>query len=82
MKRTQIQLTDVQAETLARLAKLKKLSIAEIIRQGVELYLRMLGARSLEDMKERAISAAGRFKSGTKDLSTKHDEYLTEAFKK
>lgn len=34
----------------------------------------------LEERRRRAIAAAGRFRSGIPDLSSKHDEYLENAF--
>ena len=39
MIRTQIQLTEEQMEALRRLAALKKKSMADLVRQSVELYL-------------------------------------------
>ena len=33
-----------------------------------------------EDRRKRAIAAAGRFRSDVTDLSTRHDEYLEEAY--
>ncbi len=32
-------------------------------------------------MRQRALSAAGRFRSGYPDLSTRHDEYLSEDYR-
>lgn len=82
MRRTQIQLTEEQSETLIKLARLKGLSIAELIRRSITQYLRMLGTISFEEQKRRAIAVAGRFSSSSGDISTKHDKYLVEAFKK
>lgn len=80
MIRTQIQLTEYQAKNLKKIANKKRISIAEIIRQGVDGFIRFSGEVSVEELKRRAIAAAGCFRSGRKDISTKHDEYLTEAF--
>jgi Arc/MetJ-type ribon-helix-helix transcriptional regulator len=33
-----------------------------------------------EELKRRAIAAAGRFRSGTSDLSANHDKYLEDSF--
>jgi hypothetical protein len=33
-----------------------------------------------EERHKRALDAAGRFRSGLRDLSTEHDKYLEEAF--
>jgi len=81
MIRTQIQLTEEQAKTLKKIATKKHVSMAEIIRQGVSNLMRSSGEVTMEERKKRAIAAAGRFHSGKKDISTKHDEYLTEAFR-
>ena len=80
MIRTQIQLTEEQSKNLKRLAGKKHVSISELIRQGVNVLMRS-GEANIEDRKKRAIAAAGRFRSGKKDISLKHDEYLTEAFR-
>ena len=80
MIRTQIQLTEEQLKNLKRLASKKHVSISELIRQGVNVLIRS-GEANIEDRKKRAIAAAGRFRSGKKDISVKHDEYLTEAFR-
>ncbi len=80
MVRTQIQLTEKQAKRLRSLAKNKKVSIAELIRQGVDLLLRNSSVLDVEERKKNAIQAIGRFSSGTRDISEKHDKYLDEAF--
>jgi Ribbon-helix-helix protein, copG family len=79
MIRTQVQLTDKQAEALRRRSKREKVSVAEIVRQAIDAFTRAdpPGERELRD---RAIRAAGRFASGRHDTSTHHDEALVEAF--
>ncbi len=81
MIRTQIQLTEEQAKTLKKIAGKKHVSMAELIRQGVNNLMRSSGEVTMEERKKRAVAAAGRFHSGKKDISTKHDDYLTEAFR-
>lgn len=81
MIRTQIQLTEEQVKTLKKIANKKQVSLAELIRQGVNALMRLSGEVSIEERKKRAIVAAGRFHSGKQDISAKHDEYLTEAFR-
>jgi Arc/MetJ-type ribon-helix-helix transcriptional regulator len=80
MVRTQIQLTEKQTKMLRSLAKAKKVSMAELIRQGVELLLRNSSLLDVEETKKKAIQAVGKFSSGTRDISEKHDKYLDEAF--
>jgi hypothetical protein len=82
MIRTQIQLTDEQATALKRLAAKRHESVAELIRQGVEILLRSISGVSSEERRRRAITVAGRFHSGRPDLSTKHDKYLAEVYMK
>jgi len=81
MIRTQIQLTEEQVKALKKIANKKHVSLAELIRQGVNALMRLSGEVTIDERKKRAIAAAGRFLSGKKDISTKHDEYLTEAFR-
>ena len=82
MVRTQIQLTEAQSKALKTMAAQQNLSVAELIRQGVDFYLRTCGTVSQEDRRQRALKAVGRFRSGQTDLSEKHDEYLAEVYAK
>jgi predicted DNA-binding protein len=74
--RTQIQLTEPQARELKDLARRRGISMAELIRQAVE--------RIVEDDDERwrrASSLVGRFRSGSSDIATRHDDYLAEDYR-
>jgi len=80
MIRTQIQLTEAQAKAVKKAAMEEGTSVAEVIRRAVE---RMAEARpkiSAQERVRRAIEIAGKFRSGKKDVSRKHDEYLAEAY--
>ena len=80
MIRTQIQLTEAQAKAVKKAAMEEGTSVAEVIRRAVE---RMAEARpkiSAQERVRRAIEIAGKFRSGKKDISRKHDEYLAEAY--
>jgi len=79
MIRTQIQLTEAQFEALKKLSAAENVSMAELIRRGVDLVLASGSNADDEDRINRALSAAGRFRSGLKDLSVNHDAYLAEA---
>lgn len=81
MVRTQIQLTEAQAEVIKKLAMTRHLSVAELIRQAIDNMIKSNTAVNVEERRRRAIEAAGRFRSGQKDLSEKHDEYFVEAVK-
>ena len=80
MVRTQVQLTEEQAQALRNLASARQVSVAELIRQSVDTLIRSSGEIDIEERRRRAIAAAGRFHSGTSNISAKHDEYLADAF--
>jgi hypothetical protein len=80
MVRMQIQFTEPQVESLRRLAAEDGKSLAEVVRSGVELYLRNRKGGNPSDRTARARRAAGRFRSGLKDVSRQHDRYLSGAF--
>jgi hypothetical protein len=79
MVRTQIQLTEEQARALKKLSAARQVSIAELIRQGVDTILRSNAGIDLDEKRRRAIAATGRFQSGKHDISRKHDQYIAEA---
>jgi hypothetical protein len=82
MVRTQIQLTDQQAAGLKKQANEEGVSLAELVRRGVELYLRNHVRAPDEERRRRALAIVGRFASKETDLSENHDKYLAEAYDK
>jgi hypothetical protein len=80
MLRTQIQLTEKQSSRLKILASGRGVSMAELIRQGIELVLSNGGELDPDEMHRKAREAAGRFNSGSRDGSVRHDEYLSEGY--
>jgi len=80
MYRTQIQLTESQVRALKDMSATQNKSMAELIRQAIDILLRSSGEVDREERKRRAIAAAGRFHSGLGDFSTNHDDYLSEAY--
>jgi len=80
MVRTQIQLTERQVMALKKIAATRHLSVAELIRQSVDVLIKYDVTVDIEERKKRAINAAGRFSSGLHDLSSEHDKYLEEDF--
>jgi len=80
MIRTQIQLTEEQAHALKDLAAAREVSLAELVRRAVNLLLRSSAYIDSEERRQRAIAAAGRFRSGQSDISSQHDRYLTESY--
>jgi len=82
MVRTQIQLTEEQAKALKKMAASRHLSSAELIRRAVDSMIKSVTAADPEERHKRAIDIAGKFRSGKRDVSRKHDKYLAEAFRK
>ena len=80
MYRTQIQLTESQVRALKDMSATQNKSMAELIRQAIDILLRSSGEVDCEERKRRAIAAAGRFHSGLGDISTNHDDYLSKAY--
>jgi predicted DNA-binding protein len=77
MIRTQIQLTDDQARRLRRLAADRGVSMATLVREGVEKVLEEDGA---EAVRLRALSVVGAFRGGAGEkVSEEHDRYLGKA---
>ena len=79
MVRTQIQLPGAQVALLKKLAADHHTSMAEMIRQAVDLFAKAQGAGADKELRRRAMLAAGRFRSGVDDLSSRHDDYLAKA---
>jgi hypothetical protein len=82
MIRTQIQLTELQAESLKAAAARRGVSMAELIRQSVDQLLEKTGEPSRKELRQRAAAAAGRFRSSAGDVSIRHDDYLADAVRK
>jgi len=81
MVRTQILLTETQAQKLRTLAAAQRRSMADLVRDGVDALLKAREGGSRNDARTRAMAAAGRFRSGVRDLGTSHDDHLAEALK-
>ncbi len=80
MIRTQIQLTDEQAEGLKALSKAKGGSMAAWIRKAVNDLIREENGIPWEERKKRALSVVGIGRSDLGDVAENHDAYLAEAF--
>jgi hypothetical protein len=77
MIRTQVQLTREQADALRKLASQRGVSLAELVRQGVE---RVLAESEEAERWRRASELVGRYGDEATDLSVNHDRYLEEAY--
>ncbi len=80
MIRTQIQLTEEQAQTLRDLAHRENRSVAELTRQAIDYWLQAAGLVSMDERRRRAMAATGRFRSGRSDISESHDAHLAEVY--
>ncbi|HDP80192.1 MAG TPA: ribbon-helix-helix protein, CopG family [Spirochaetes bacterium] len=80
MVRTQIQLTDEQAQKLKKIAMKRGSSMAEVIRQAVDRIIEKTEFPSDDQIKRRALEAAGRFHAGSRDLARRHDDYLADDY--
>lgn len=76
MIRTQIQLTDRQAFLLKEEARKRGVSVAELIRQGVDRILHHDQPINIAELRQRALALSGKFHSGVSDLAVNHDYYL------
>jgi hypothetical protein len=77
MVRTQVQFTEDQINALRLLSSQQKKSMADLVRESVDLLLREQQRASVT---QRALKAAGRFRSGKRDISANHDDYLAVAY--
>jgi hypothetical protein len=82
MVRTQIQLTEDQAKALKKIAQSRRLSVAELVRKAVDTVIKSNTGVNTEERHKRAMEIVGKFCSGKRDVSKKHDLYLTEVYDK
>ena len=80
MVRTQIQLEEDQVRILKMLAAEGHTSMAEVIRMAVDAYAGQRMPEVDPQRRQRAIKAAGRFRSGSGNLSVDHDAHLTAIY--
>ena len=82
MVRTQIQLTDEQARAIKKLATAKGVSVAEVVRRAVEGIIKASPQADMEERQKRARDIVGKFRSGKRDVSKRHDAYLADVYNK
>jgi hypothetical protein len=81
MVRTQVQLTETQVRALRELSASHRKPVADLVRQGVDLFLTTQHRGvSREARIRRALEVVGCFASGSTDVSAEHDRYLADAF--
>lgn len=81
MVRTQIQLSERQANELKNLAHARGISLAETIRRFVDQGL-AAESQGIAAKYERAARVVGRWRDreGRTDIAENHDRYLDEAY--
>lgn len=80
MIRLQVRLTEKQSELLKLLASREGISIAEVVRRVLDQITQSTVFVDRAEMKRRAIAAIGSCHSDRTDLSSRHDDYLAEAY--
>lgn len=75
-----IELTAEQEEALRRLAEKTHQSVEEMVRESLQRLLHESAQANWESRKTRALNTVGRFRSGKRDVSEQHDQYLMEAY--
>lgn len=76
----QIRLTPQQASALREMALERKVSMAALVRQAVDLFL-LSASHSREERQRRTLTVIGAFDSERSDVAEEHDRYLAEAYK-
>jgi len=76
----QVQLTPEQHQGLRRLSTETCRSLADLVREGVDLYLGSTQRPDQKELWERALSIVGKYSSGLTDVGQNHDRYLAEDF--
>lgn len=79
MVRTQIQLSESEAEAVKQLARERSSSMAAVIRDAVDQYVERESGAPLSQRWRRSVAAVGGFHSGLADLSQRHDEEFADA---
>ena len=78
MVRLQVQLTEAQVRELKSMAAEQGVSVAELIRRGVDRQLRAETSDSRLDHVARLKRRVMHLDAGVKDLAREHDRYLAE----
>lgn len=77
MVRTQISMTEEQAEALRRLAAIRRRSQAALMREALDQYL---ASAHDDDRYERSLAAIGAFHGGGGNVAVDHDAELDAAY--
>ncbi len=81
MIRVQVQFSERQIQLLKARANQEHVSVSEIVRRAVDAWSKVQSEVSADERRRRAVGVAGRFASGLKDVSARHDDYLEDAYR-
>jgi hypothetical protein len=79
MVRTQIQLTEKQAQKLKELSLSRRESVAALIRKAIDQFI-VAGKPDRSALYRQAGSVVGKYKAEKSDIAVEHNRYLEEAF--
>ena len=77
MIRMQIQFDAAEAKALRRAASERGTSISAVVREAVDRCVLTQSER--EAAVDRSLAVAGRYSSGSGDVSARHDEYFADS---
>lgn len=81
MARIQVRLTEEQVRELKRIAAIRGLSLAELIRQSVDQFIQAAAESAYQEKVQKLRQIAGKYSVEIKDLAEKHDEHLNEIYR-
>lgn len=79
MVRTQIQLSEEQAQLLKELSLRHRESMASLIRQAIDQFI-AAGTNNRSGLYRQALAVAGKYSAEKPDISVEHDRYLDEDY--
>ncbi len=77
MAKIQVQLTDEQTIKLKRVAARTGVSVSEIIRRSIDIFVASEDITDRDEVRARARSAFGAFQDKETDVSENHDQYFS-----
>jgi hypothetical protein len=78
MIRTQVQLTEEQAQVLRQAAAAEHISMAEVIRRAIDEWRSRRGSAPPAELRRRALAVPS-FDMGADDVAERHDRYWDSA---
>ena len=78
--RTQVQFSEKQLDLLRECSAREHVSVSALVRRAVDAWFKSEPRPGADEIRQRALEAAGRFASGERDVARRHDDYLDEAY--